>query len=273
MSQRELQMALPARPENVIVVRQAVAGLGEAIGVPGPRVDDLKTVVTEACNNVVLHAYEDDQGPLEVTASASDDVIEIGVQDRGRGFQPSSPVGEEPSLGLGLPLIASLSDSFEIRGAAGAGTEMIMRFELSEEPVRNGNGSRAVDAIDGLELRITPGTAVRPVLARVIGALAARAEFSVERLSDTVLLADAVSAHQVDDFAHGRLEIVIKDGDGTLEVRVGPLIESGGERILAQMELPGGAGSLRRLARSMEVTRGEARDGGAAEFLVFEVAS
>ena len=59
-----------------------------------------------------------EEGPLEVTAGASDDEIEIEVQDHGSGFQPSSSVGGELSLGLGLPLIAALSDSFEISGAA-----------------------------------------------------------------------------------------------------------------------------------------------------------
>ena len=87
-------------------------------------------------------------------------------------------------------------------------------------------------------MAIAPGALVRPVLARVIGALAARADFSVDRLSDTVLLGDAVSSHQPGDFAEGRVEIAIKDGDGTLDVRVGPLVEGGGERILAEMEVP-----------------------------------
>jgi serine/threonine-protein kinase RsbW len=53
---RELRLTLRATPDNVIVVRQAVAGLGEALGLSGPRIADLKTVVSEACNNVVLHA-------------------------------------------------------------------------------------------------------------------------------------------------------------------------------------------------------------------------
>lgn len=264
---------LPARPENVIVVRQAVAGLGEALQVPSRRIDDLKTVVTEACNNVVLHAYEQEEGPLEVTALATEEEVELRVIDRGQGFHPSGGVGEEPSLGLGLPLIASLSDSFEIHGAAGEGTRMLMRFALGEKGTEErSNGVATLEPREELELKITAGSTVRPVLARVIGALATRAEFSVERLEDTMLLGDAVSAHQAADFPQGRLGISIKDGDGTLDVKVGPLVEGAGERILEEMEVPGG-GSLRRLARSMEVTRGEAEDGSPAEFLVFEVSS
>jgi hypothetical protein len=105
----------------------------------------------------------------------------------------------------------------------------------------------------------------------VIGVLASRADLSVDRLADSVLLGDAVSSHAPSDFTGGQVGVSIKDGEGTLGVRVGPLIEGGGERIMAQMELPGG-GSLRKLARSMEVTSGETADGRAAEFLVFEIA-
>ena len=121
-------------------------------------------------------------------------------------------------------------------------------------------------------MAITPGDLVKPVLARVIGALAARAEFSVDRLADTVLLGDAVSSSAGGDFAGGRVGISIKDGDGTLDVRVGPLVEGAGERLLSEMDLPG-TGSLRSLATRMEVTQGETPEGNPAEFLIFEVTS
>ncbi|MDP9188062.1 MAG: ATP-binding protein [Actinomycetota bacterium] len=271
MTEPALELSLPALAENVIVVRQAVAGLGEALGLPDQRVDDLKTVVSEACNNVVVHAYQGEPGPLELTASSSADDLEVTVSDRGQGFQPRADAGQG-SLGLGLPLIASLSDGFEIRGGAGQGTETKVRFSLTgaaNEPHPNGGAPRS----EGLAMEMMPGETVRPVLARVIGALAARAEFSVERLSDTMLLGDAVSAHPADDFSGGRVTISIRDGDGTLDVRVGPLIEGGGERVLAEMDIPGGEGSLRGLARSMEVTKGETGDGEIAEFLVIEVSS
>jgi serine/threonine-protein kinase RsbW len=271
VSDPELQLALPARAENVIVVRQAVSGLGEALELSEQRVDDLKVVVTEACNNVVMHAYEDEPGPLVVSAISSSEAVEVTVADRGRGFQPQASA-QENSLGLGLPLIASLSDSFEIRGGSGAGTRIKIRFNLAGDAPAGSNGN--LEKLDEeLEMAIAPGALVRPVLARVIGALAARAEFSVDRLSDTMLLGDAVSAHGADDFAEGRVEIAIRDGEGSLEVRVGPLVEGAGERLLAQMEIPGEGVSLKTLARSMEVTKGETADGRAAEYLVIEVSS
>jgi serine/threonine-protein kinase RsbW len=264
---RELRLTLPATAENVMVVRQAVAGLGEALGLSGPRIADLKTVVTEACNNVVLHAYEDEPGPLEVTAEPGQGELEIVVADEGKGFRPRANASG-PSLGLGLPLIAALSDSFEISGGAGQGSRTTIRFGYA--PPEFSNNGTPTDVPEELEMAITPGAMVKPVLARVIGALAARAEFSVDRLADTVLLGDAVSSSDEGDYADGRVGISIKDGSGTLDVRVGPLVEGAGERLLAEMELPG-HGSLRSLASTMEVAQGETPGGEAAEFLVFEV--
>jgi len=267
VSARELRLTLPATAENVIVVRQAVSGLGEALGLSSSRIADLKTVVSEACNNVVLHAYEEGPGPLEVTAEPRSGELEVQVADHGKGFRPRANDGD-PSLGLGLPLIAALSDSFVISGGAGHGSRTRIRFAY-EQPEFASNGN-STEVPEELELAITPGELVKPVLARVIGALAARAEFSVDRLADTVLLGDAVSSSAGTDFTDGRVGISIKDGDGSLDVRVGPLVEGGGERILGEMDLPG-AGSLRSLASQMEVTKGEASGGEAAEFLEFKV--
>ncbi len=271
MSGRELILALPARPENVIVVRQAVAGLGEALGLSPQRLDDLKTVVSEACNNVILHAYDDDRGPLEVSASSDGSALEVSVSDTGGGFRPETDTDGERSLGLGLPLIASLSDSFAISGSAGVGTTMTVRFELdvTQDVPRELNGSVPAETREDLELRIVEQMA-RPVLARVIGAVAARADFSVDRLNDIVLLGDAVSSQPADQFTAGCVEVAIRDGDGTLDVRVGPLVEGAGERFVSQLDIPDG-GSLRSLARSVEVETEQGEGGATAEYLVIEV--
>jgi serine/threonine-protein kinase RsbW len=267
MTQGGFELTLPATAENVMVVRQAIAGLGEALGLPSSRVADLKTVVTEACNNVVVHAYEDEGGPLHVSAEPLESELMVRVADEGHGFRPRASAGDA-SLGLGLPLIAALSDSFEISGGAGQGSRTTICFGYAPPEFSN-NGTPA-QVPKELEMALTPGATVRPVLARVMGALAARAEFSVDRLADTVLLGDAVSASDGGEFAEGRVGIFIKDSAGSIDVRVGPLIEGAGERLMAEMEVPG-AGSLSNLASTMEVAKGETGDGEAAEFLVFEV--
>ena len=65
---------------------------------------------------------------------ADDQGLEIRVRDHGSGIQPQvQPSHEVPALGLGLPLIAALSDSFELRGSAGHGTEVRMTFVYGRE--------------------------------------------------------------------------------------------------------------------------------------------
>ena len=103
----------------------------------------------------------------------------------------------EASLGLGLPLIASLSDSFKISGGAGEGTRTTIRFGYAPPLGRNGTlGTEGVE--EALSMELAPGAAVRPVFARVLGAMASRADLSVDRLADSVLLGDAVSSHAPD---------------------------------------------------------------------------
>ncbi len=120
MTAPDLRLILPAKAENVGVVRHALAGLAEALGMePGP-LGDLKTVVTEACMNTVVHAYGDGAGSMEIDAVREDDALVVVVRDHGSGIRPKVDIDRE-SLRMGLPLIAALSSSFEISGGPGNG--------------------------------------------------------------------------------------------------------------------------------------------------------
>jgi anti-sigma regulatory factor (Ser/Thr protein kinase) len=124
---------MPARAEGVGVVRQALAGMADALAFDPSVLSDMKMAVTEACTNVVVHAYDSDTGELEVHMLAGEDDLTIVVRDHGAGIQPKPARTEPPALGLGLPLIAALSDAFELRGTAGQGTEVRMTFTYMRE--------------------------------------------------------------------------------------------------------------------------------------------
>jgi serine/threonine-protein kinase RsbW len=127
----EVLLTMPARPEGVGVVRQALAGMADALDFDASVLADMKMAVTEACTNVVVHAYDEDSGVLEVEMLADEAGLTIVVRDHGSGIQPRPARSEPPALGLGLPLIAALSDSFELRGSAGQGTEVRMTFSYA----------------------------------------------------------------------------------------------------------------------------------------------
>ena len=61
-----VRLQLSNRPENVSLVRAVLAGVAEAVDLDPEQLDEIRTAVTEACNNAVLHAYAGGEGPLEV---------------------------------------------------------------------------------------------------------------------------------------------------------------------------------------------------------------
>lgn len=129
----EVRLSMPARPESVGVVRQALAGLADALDFDPAILSDMKMAVTEACTNAVLHAYDDGAGALEVDMLAEEDGLTIVVRDQGTGLAADTRRPEASALGLGLPLIAALSDAFELRGSSGEGTQVHMTFAYVRE--------------------------------------------------------------------------------------------------------------------------------------------
>jgi len=130
----DVRLTMPARPEGVAVVRQALAGLADALDVDAAVLADMKMAVSEACTNVVVHAYDDSEGVLEVDMLADENGLTIRVRDHGSGIHPhAQSTRDVPALGLGLPLIAALSDAFELQGSAGQGTEVRMTFRYARD--------------------------------------------------------------------------------------------------------------------------------------------
>src|SRR6478672_4735737 len=207
-------MSLPARAENVAVVRHALAGLADRLGMDEAGVADLKTVVTEACMNVVVHAYPDDElGLLTVEATAEEGGLTVVVRDFGRGIQPR-PDADRPSLRIGLTLIAALSASFEIKGGLGRGTEIRMFLPLAardESAEREQASEAAPIRSEATAMRVGPPELVGPILGRALGAVAARREISVDRLSDAMLLSDAIFARAPEGFTDGHGSLRIAD--------------------------------------------------------------
>jgi anti-sigma regulatory factor (Ser/Thr protein kinase) len=232
-----------------------------------PGIGDLKTVVTEACMNVVVHAYPGEEpGPLQVEAVPDDGGLTVSVRDFGGGIRPNPAADngdERQSLKIGLTLIAALSGSFAISGGIGHGTEVTMRLAL--DSAENDEDAPAVTReipetpTEAAELSIVGQELIAPILERVIGALAARHQISIDRLNDALLIADAVSDQAVQVFEDGRARFAVADGDGGLDLRVGPLPAGAGEKLRQSLKLPDGGGSLETLADEVVV---EASDAG-----------
>jgi len=252
----EFRLSLPAVAENVAVVRQALTGMTEALGIGPGVLADMKTAVSEACNNVVLHAYED-VGPVEVFAVARDGDVAVTVRDHGRGIKPEEADLDTEHDGVGLSLITALTADVDIDGAPGDGTEVRMRF--------------VPDADDPAHDPDVPQPGIGPLLAGVLGRtvamLAARANFSLDRLSDAQLVSDAVAAHALGHAADGPLQVAVDDAEQHLEISVGPLQSNGGQSVVNASDLPGVGLLLEQLVDEVAVERD-----GDIETLVLRIA-
>jgi hypothetical protein len=110
---------------------------------------------------------------------------------------------------------------------------------------------------------------VAPVLGRVVGMLAARADAPVDRLDDVLLVSDAIAAHgpahSGDDSA---LRVEVRTTADRLSLRVGPLAPDGGRGLMAAAELPGVGNIVEQVASQVTVETAE----GGVEHLVIHVA-
>ncbi len=122
----DIELMLRARAENVAVVRHALGALGDAGALDDQTLADVRLAVTEACANVVVHAYpQRDDGPLQVDVALGEERLTVTVRDHGE-----SDGGDRESTGLGLALIAALAETVRIDRAEPSGTAVRMTFAL-----------------------------------------------------------------------------------------------------------------------------------------------
>jgi serine/threonine-protein kinase RsbW len=259
----QVRLLLPALPANVALVRQALAGLTDELGVEPARAADMKIALTEACTNVVVHAYGDEPGPLEVTMFVEHGRLVLAVRDRGDGLHPLPGRDEGAPLGFGLALIASLSDELGLVGGR-HGTELRIAFTLdggSPPPLAIQPSAEPAPDCEQIVLELRPPERTSPVLGRVVSLVAARADFSIDRLSDAQIVSDAIAGAAPAHLLDGTLSVAIAEHDSGFDLLLGPFPAGGAQRLVDETELPGLGSLLERLADALTVEQPAAADG------------
>ena len=121
---RSIHLRIPAKAEYITLCRLALTGLAQLRDIGEDTMADLKLALTEAVSNSVRHAYgSSGGGHVNVTYELAADRLGIEVVDDGEGFDPDEPPsfeGEELSEGgLGIAIIRSIADEFEIQSSPG----------------------------------------------------------------------------------------------------------------------------------------------------------
>ena len=137
-SQNEMKLIFPSLSENERLARVAISGF---ISAKNPRLDevnDLKTAVSEAVTNCIVHAYRDTVGIIEMTAKLVGDDVYIKIRDKGCGIEDIkrameplyTTLPDEERSGLGFSVMESFTDSVTVKSKPGSGTTVVMVKKL-----------------------------------------------------------------------------------------------------------------------------------------------
>lgn len=210
-----------------MLVRQVLAGIAEAIDLDAKDIYEITVAATEACNNVVVHAYQGDEGPLEVGVYVRSGAMEVLVRDRGVGIEP----GAQQAAGTGLPVIQALSRSVALNAGEDGGTEVWMTFDTPgasalEPPAAGLLELPTVEELGpdaAIEITLAPTLLSRTILPRLLSVFAARAHFTTDRLLDGQLIADELAAGVERSTASDHVSVSIGVQPRELELRIAPL--------------------------------------------------
>ena len=124
-----------SRSANEAVVRTAIACFAAQLDPKLEELGDIKTAVSEAVTNAIVHAYPDTLGKITVKARILDhNILEVVVRDWGKGIadveqakEPLYTTGGEERSGMGFTIMESFMDKLTVRSTPGKGTRVTMR--------------------------------------------------------------------------------------------------------------------------------------------------
>ncbi len=135
----EVTMEFLSRSSNEGFARAAVACFAAQMDPTLNELEDIKTAVSEAVTNAIVHAYPDSIGKVVIKARVCPgNVLELTIKDRGRGIpdvekarQPMFTTGGEERSGMGFTIMESFMDQLIVRSVPGRGTTVSMKKKLA----------------------------------------------------------------------------------------------------------------------------------------------
>ena len=135
----EMMLQFPSQSSNEGFVRSAVACFAAQMNPTLNELEDIKTAVSEAATNAIVHAYPDSIGKVVVKARIyGGAVLELTVRDYGRGIpdiakarQPMFTTGGDERSGMGFTIMESFMDSLTVRSVTGRGTTVVMKKQIA----------------------------------------------------------------------------------------------------------------------------------------------
>lgn len=141
MYDNEMELNFLSRSNNEAFARITVAAFAAQLDPTIEELADIKTAVSEAVTNCIIHGYEDTEGQVRIKAKILDDTIEIEITDNGKGIEDvelaRKPLyttkGNLERSGMGFTIMESFMDEVEIHSVVGIGTKIMMKKVIKKE--------------------------------------------------------------------------------------------------------------------------------------------
>ena len=135
------EIIFDSKSENESFARVVVAAFCTRLDPTLEEISDIKTAVSEAVTNCIVHAYEDTEGIIKLRATLLDNVLEIEISDNGKGIEDvelaRKPLyttkGNLERSGMGFTIMESFMDEIEIHSVVGIGTKVVMKKRIKKE--------------------------------------------------------------------------------------------------------------------------------------------
>ncbi|NLK21582.1 MAG: anti-sigma F factor [Epulopiscium sp.] len=136
--QNTMKISFISKSQNEGFARVAVAAFISQLDPTLEEISDIKTAVSEAVTNAVIHGYENSEGMINVSCSFFNNTVEIVIEDKGKGIEDISKAREplytsKPELersGMGFTVMETFMDEIEIESVREKGTAIRMRKKL-----------------------------------------------------------------------------------------------------------------------------------------------
>ena len=139
-----IKLDFPSRSSNEAFARSAAAAFAAQLDPTLEELGDIRTAVSEAVTNCIVHAYPEELGRIHLRMRIlRGGVLEILVRDWGKGIadveqamRPLYTTGGEERSGMGFTIMASFMDKLKVRSSPGKGTAVVMRRTIHPRPGR-----------------------------------------------------------------------------------------------------------------------------------------
>jgi stage II sporulation protein AB (anti-sigma F factor) len=139
-----MSMRFASRSENESLARVCVAAFAAQLDPTMEQLTELKTAVSEAVTNAIIHGYGEEEGEVRVSCCIYQGMVEVVIEDDGSGIEDIEEARQplftsRPELersGMGITIMENFVDEFAIESIPGQGTRIVMRKQIGMKPER-----------------------------------------------------------------------------------------------------------------------------------------